>query len=93
MPVKYKVVNASTVIARGYCKYYGFIVTTATATAAVQIRDSVAAAAGSVIDTTAAASAVGTTRTLNNPIECTTGLTFDLNGGTGTLVVMYEGGQ
>ncbi len=89
--VKYAVVSANTVIARGFAKYYGAIVTTATATAAVQVRDSVAAAAGNVIDTFPAASAVGTRSPLSHPIECTTGLTFDLNGGTGTLVVMYEG--
>jgi hypothetical protein len=89
--VKKQSVAATTVICRGQCKYYGCIVTVATATAAVQIRDAVAAAAGTVIDSLAAASAIGTVHLLPHPIQCDTGLTFDLNGATGTVVVLFEG--
>jgi len=83
--------SATTVAARGPCRYYGFIVTTVTAVATIQIRDSVAAAAGSVIDVIPAATAVGFTRIFPEPIRFAKGLTFDLNGATGGITLLMEG--
>lgn len=89
--IKYVSVSASTVAARGLAKYYGYIVTTVTATAALQIRDATAAAGGTVIDTIATGTAIGTAKLLPHPIICSTGLVFDLNGGTGGVTLLYEG--
>jgi hypothetical protein len=89
--VKYKSVAASTVVAKGLSKYYGYIVTTVTAVAAIQIRDASAAGAGTVIDTIATATAIGVKSILPHPIQCEAGITFDLNGGTGGVTLLYEG--
>lgn len=89
--VKYKAVSASAAVATGFSKYYGFTVTTAIATAAVQIRDATAAAGGTVIDTIAVGTAIGTTKALPHPVQCNSGIVFDLNGGTGAIVLLYEG--
>lgn len=83
--------SATTVAARGPCKYFGFIVTTVTATGVIQIRDSVSAGTGLVIDVIPIATAVGTVRYFNEPIRFSTGLTFDLNGGTGAITLLMEG--
>lgn len=89
--VKYKAVAASTVVAKGLSKYYGYIVTTVTATAALQIRDATAAGGGTIIDTIATATAIGTAKVFPHPIQCDAGLVFDLNGGTGGITLLYEG--
>lgn len=89
--VKYQSMNASTVACRGMSKYYGYIVTTVTATAALQIRDAVAAAGGTVIDTIPTGTAIGSAKLLPHPVMCSTGLTFDLNGGTGGITLLFEG--
>lgn len=89
--VKYLNSNATVVAARGLAKYYGYIVTTVTATAALQIRDATAGAGGAIIDTIPTATAIGQSKLLPFPIQCTTGLVFDLNGGTGGIVLLYEG--
>ncbi len=89
--VKYKNISASTVVCKGLAKYYGYIVTTVTATAALQIRDATAAAGGTVIDTIAIGTAIGTKVIFPHPIQCEAGLVFDLNGGTGGITILYEG--
>lgn len=89
--VKYLSTTASAVVARGKAKYYGYIVTTVTAAAALQIRDATAVAGGTVIDTIAIATAIGVKALLPHPIQCETGLVFDLNGGTGGVTLLYEG--
>lgn len=68
--------------------YHGFIVTTATATATILIRK--ANASGQIVDAIAASSAIGTSRYYDAGISCEGGLFFDLNGGTGTVNVLYE---
>lgn len=88
---KYKSLSATTVVVRGKGRYWGYIVTTVTATAALQIRDATAAASGTVIDTIPTATAIGTQRVLPVPIPVENGLTFDLNGGTGGITLLYEG--
>lgn len=89
--VKYKNTAATLVVAKGLSKYYGYIVTTVTATAALQIRDASAAAAGTVIDTIPTATAIGTAKVFPHPIQCEAGIVFDLNGGTGGVTLLYEG--
>jgi len=68
-------------------KYGGCVVTTATATAAILIRNG---AAGTIVDAIAASSAIGTKRDPSYPIVCPLGVYFDLNGGTGTITVYVE---
>lgn len=90
--IKYKSTNATRVVALGSTtKYYGYIVTVTTATAAIQIRDASAAATGTILDSIPSGSAAGTKVTLAHPIQCNTGLVLDLNGATGTVCVLYEG--
>lgn len=85
------VVSATTVVVKGKGRYWGYIVTTVTATAALQIRDATAAGGGTIIDTIATATAIGTQRVLPVPIPVESGLVFDLNGGTGGITLLYEG--
>lgn len=70
-----------------YNKYGGFVVTTATATAPILIRNG---AGGTIVESIPAASAAGTRYTPSNPIACPAGVYFDLNGGTGTVTVLIE---
>lgn len=77
-------------IIRGPAKYYGHSVSAALSAASVDIRDSVSAGAGTVIDSIAASAAIGTGRTFSHPVQCTAGLYIDF-GGTGTVTVYYEG--
>lgn len=89
--VKYRSLSATAVVAKGLSKYYGYIVTTVTATAAIQIRDATAAAGGTVIDTIPSGTAIGTRGVLPYPIQCDAGLVFDLNGATGGITLLFEG--
>lgn len=84
-------VTATTVAAKGPCNYFGFIITTVTAVATIQIRDADAAATGRIIDVIPAATAVGTVRYFSKPIDFNLGLTVDFNGGTGALTLLMEG--
>lgn len=70
-----------------YNKFGGFVVTTTTATAAILIRNG---AGGTIIASIPAASAAGYSQVLDNPIFCTNGVYFDLNGATGTVTVFIE---
>ena len=89
--VKYLSTAATAVAANGLSSYYGYIVTTVTAVAALQIRDAAAAGAGTVIDTIPIGTAIGASKNFPFPIRCSTGLVFDLNGGTGGITLLYEG--
>lgn len=72
----------------GIC--YGVVITTATATAAIDIRDATSAGAGTVIMTIPATSAVGQAFLLPLGIICNTGIYIDYAvGATGTLVPVY----
>lgn len=88
---QYKSVAASTVVVKGKGRYWGYIVTTVTAVAALQIRDATAAGAGTVIDTIPTATAIGSRGVLPVPISVESGIVFDLNGGTGGITLLYEG--
>ena len=91
--VKYKVVSASGSVSLGFSKYWRCIVTAATAPATLLVRNSTTAGSGDIIDAIPVTSAIGYSHLLNCPIDCSTGITFDLNGGTGTITLMYEGNQ
>lgn len=69
--------------------YHGYIVTTATATAAILIRKGTSAS-GQIVDSIPASTAAGSTKYLSDGISCEDGLYFDLNGGTGTVNVLFE---
>lgn len=86
--VKYAVVTADTLLQSGFSKYYGYIVSAATATGVIQIRDGLTAS-GTVIDAIPASTAQGVKSHLANPIQCSQGLFIDFTG-TGTLTIMYE---
>lgn len=68
-------------------KYAGVLVTTATATAAILVRNG---AAGTIVASIPASSAAGYTQAPIEPVFCPNGVYFDLNGGTGTLTVFVE---
>ena len=89
--VKYLSTSATATAASGRASYYGYVVTVVTAVAALQIRDSLTAGTGTVIDTIPIGTAIGSVRTFPFPISCNLGLTFDLNGGTGGITLLYEG--
>lgn len=73
----------------GPCLYYGYTITAATATNVIEIRDSSSAGAGTVLDSIAASTAIGTTKSYPYGIYCATGLYIDFTG-TGTVVVHYQ---
>lgn len=81
---------ASGSVCTGLSKYYGYIVSVVTATATILVRDGTDAT-GVIVDSIPAATAVGGTKSLVHPIQCTKGIFFDLNGATGTVQVLYEG--
>jgi len=68
-------------------KYGGFVVTTATATAAILIRNG---PSGTVVASIPASSAIGYSHTPLHAILCPLGVYFDLNGGTGTVTVFAD---
>lgn len=83
-------ITADTLVKTGPCIYYGYQVTTATATANIQIRDAVSAGTGTVIGTIVSAKAVGDYPTANG-IVCETGLYADYAASaTGTIVLMFQ---
>ncbi len=69
--------------------YHGYIVTTAVATAAILIRKGTSTS-GQIVDSIPASTAVGSFHYFSDGISCEGGLYFDLNGGTGTVNVLYE---
>ena len=69
--------------------YHGYIVTTATATATILIRKT-DAAGGQIVDAIPASTAIGANHYFSDGISCEGGLYFDLNGGTGTVNILYE---
>lgn len=68
--------------------YHGYTVTVVTATAAINIRKG--SLTGQIVDVIPAATAVGSTKTLNKGLAMDGGLFVDFNGASGTLVVHYE---
>lgn len=87
---KYKIMAASGAVSKGLSKYFGYTVNTAVATAAILVRDGLTNA-GPIIDTIPTSTAAGITKSLSIPVTASNGIFFDLNGGTGTIAILYEG--
>lgn len=68
----------------GPAVYYGFMVTTALSAAVVNVRDAIAAGAGTILDIIAASAAAGTTHFFPAGIYCENGAYADF-AGTGTV--------
>jgi hypothetical protein len=81
-------VTADTLVNRGYTKYWGFVVTTATAGGVIEIRDGLTTS-GTLVQSIPASTAVGVNM-LNAPLALTSGLFVDFTG-TGTLTLLFEG--
>jgi hypothetical protein len=88
--VRYKNSTVDEMVVRGPCLYYGYIVNATLSAAGINIRDSVAAGAGNIVDTVAASTAAGARGVLTHPVQMNAGLYIDF-GGTGTITVLYEG--
>lgn len=73
----------------GPCIYYGYIVTVALSANAINVRDAIAAGAGTIIDTIAASAAIGAEKRLPHGIYCELGVYADF-GGTGTVTFFYR---
>lgn len=88
-----KVSRTTSGVVRGNGGYYhGYIVTTVTATGAINIYDNASAASGTIVDTIPAATAAGTQRILPLPIPMTNGIYADFAGGaTGTVLFVHDG--
>jgi hypothetical protein len=80
--------TASAQVGQSNAVYYGYTVTVVTATAAILIRKK--STTGQIIDVIPAATAAGTSKDRSLGIACDTGLFVDFNGGTGTVVILYE---
>lgn len=85
---KYTNATADALIKTGKGVVYGIVVTGALSAATVDIRDAVAAGAGTVLFTIAASATVGTTILFPVGIQFNTGLYADF-GGTGTINVLW----
>lgn len=86
--VRYASVTADTQIRAGTTYFAGVIVTAATATGVIEIRDSTSAGAGTVLLSIPAGTAAGTMYPLPEPIRCDAGVFADFTG-TGTIVVLF----
>jgi hypothetical protein len=73
----------------GASVYYGYTVTVVTATAAINIRKG--SVSGQIVDVIPTATAAGQSKSLAHGLQCEGGVFVDFNGGTGTLVIHYEG--
>jgi hypothetical protein len=83
--------TADALVKTGQGTYRGISITATTAGAAIDIRDAVAAGAGTIIDTIPAGTAAGTYIENVVGVTCETGIYVDYNvGATGTVVVLYE---
>lgn len=89
MKTPYTILTASGLLGGKNSVYHGFVVTTATATADIIIRDGTNTS-GRIIDKIPATSAIGSNRSWAFGIACTDGLFIDFNGATGTVVFLHQ---
>jgi hypothetical protein len=80
--------TASGQVGQENATYHGYTVTAVTATAAILIRKNTLG--GQIIDVIPVATAAGATKTFDEGIAMDGGLFVDFNGGTGTIVVLYQ---
>ncbi len=88
MKCQYLPMSASGQVKSGIAAYHGYIVTTVTATAAINIRDG--GSSGTIVDVIPSGTAAGASKTYMNPVAINGPLYFDLNGATGAVNVLYE---
>ena len=82
--------SATGIVATGsVAAYHGYTVTTVTATAAILIRKG-NTSSGQILDLIPAATAAGATKYFSEGISSAGGIFFDLNGGTGTVNVLFQ---
>lgn len=84
----YCVVNP--ILSPSPCYYWGYIVTTTTAVAAITLYDNASAASGTVIDVIPSGTAAGTAKLLTRPLRCNNGLFHAPVTGTGRLIVLAD---
>jgi hypothetical protein len=84
-------ITSDTLVKTGAGKFKGYVVNVVTAAGTIDIRDSITAGGGTIIETIPAGKAVGRYET-NRPWLFETGIYVDYNAGpaTGTLVILYE---
>lgn len=83
--------TASGLVGQNNAVYYGYTVTTVTATAAINIRRG--SVSGQIIDVIPSGTAAGTTKHLANGMAVggdQAGIFVDFNGATGAVVIHYE---
>jgi hypothetical protein len=68
--------------------YYGYTITTVTATAAINIRRGTVS--GQIIDIIPSGTAAGATKSLAHGLQAEGGIYVDFNGASGGVVVHYE---
>ena len=86
----YKAATGDVAIKASPGVYYGYIVTVATAVGAIDIRDSLTAGGGTVIDTIPSGTAAGSRQVMHTGITCSAGVFADYAAGTtGTIQVLY----
>lgn len=69
--------------------YYGYSITTVTATGAIYVRKGTVS--GQIIDAIPSGTAVGASRSLAHGLQCEGGIYIEFNGGaTGGVVIHYE---
>ena len=86
---RYAPVSSNTLVKSGFGYLYGVIVTTAVATAQIDIREGTTAGAGNIVLTIPVGAAVGTIYFLPAPIRFDVGLYANV-GGTGGINVLFQ---
>lgn len=81
--------TASSAVGLNNAVYHGFIITVATATGAINIRNG--SVSGQIVDVIPAGTTAGTRVVIDPGIALDDGIFVEFNGGaTGTVVVLYE---
>lgn len=80
--------TASAQVGQKNAAYHGYVVTVVTATAAINIRKN--SLTGQIIDVIPIGTVAGASKSYSYPIGMDTGLFVDFNGGSGSVVVLYE---
>ena len=83
-------ITADALVKTGQSTYRGMSITATTAAGTIDVRDAIAAGAGTIIDTIPAGTAAGTYIENVVGVICETGIYVDYNGATGTVVILYS---
>ena len=82
--------TADAVIADTPGYYYGYTVTTVTATAAILLYDNATTNSGTVVDVIPIGTAAGTSKIFAEPIRLNNGLYAKFATGTGTVLFLFD---